>query len=133
MKKQNIAFALLFVILGALIAAAPYSFAKVCELGEKVMKCHWTARVELFLGISVAVLGLAKFAFADGKFQLGINAGIIVNAALIILVPTFIIGVCGMKTMHCNSVTKPTLVILGAVTAIAVIVQSVLVWKKQKR
>lgn len=131
MKKVNVIFASIVLVLGALVAIAPYSFAHVCEVGEKVMKCHWTARIELFLGISAALLGLLKYISSDTKYQLGLNAGILVNALGVILTPTLLIGVCGMKSMHCAAVAKPTLIVFGILLLTAVIAQSVSLWKKR--
>lgn len=130
MKKVNVVFSLL-ILLGALTAIAPYSFAHVCETGEKVMKCHWTGRIELFLGISVAVLGLLKLISADAKYQLGLNAGILLNALGVILTPTLLIGVCGMKSMHCASVSKPTLIVFGILILVITLIQSLIEWKKK--
>ena len=131
MKKVNVVFLLLILVLGALTAIAPYSFAHVCEAGEKVMKCHWTGRIELFLGISVAVLGLLKLISADAKYQLGLNAGILLNALGVILTPTLLIGVCGMKSMHCASVSKPTLIVFGILILVITLIQSLIEWKKK--
>ena len=131
MKKVNVFFSLLITGLGALTAIAPYSFAHVCEVGEKVMKCHWTGRIELFLGITIALLGLLKIFSSDAKYQLGLNVGIILNAAGVILTPTILIGVCGMKTMHCASVAKPTLIVFGILILAATLVQSFITWKKK--
>ena len=131
MKKSNLVFAVIFVLLGALVAAGPYSFAHVCEVGEKIMKCHWTARVELFLGLSIALLGLLKLLSSDAKYQLGLNFGLLINALGVLLTPTVLIGVCGMKKMHCVAVAKPTLVVFGILILAAVLVQSVSVWKKR--
>lgn len=131
MKKVNVFFSLLITSLGALTAIAPYSFAHVCQVGEKVMKCHWTGRIELFLGISIALLGLLKIFSSDSKYQLGINAGIILNAAGVILTPTILIGVCGMKSMHCASVAKPTLIVFGILILAATLIQSFITWKKK--
>ncbi|MCR4948028.1 MAG: DUF4418 family protein [Treponema sp.] len=131
MKKVNVVFSLLILVLGALTAIAPYSFAHVCEAGEKIMKCHWTGRIELFLGISVAVLGLLKLISADAKYQLGLNAGILLNALGVILTPTLLIGVCGMKSMHCASVSKPTLIVFGILILVITLIQSLIEWKKK--
>ena len=131
MKKVNVIFSLLILVLGALTAIAPYSFAHVCEVGEKVMKCHWTGRIELFLGISIAVLGLLKLISADAKYQLGLNAGILVNALGVILTPTVLIGVCGMKSMHCVTVSKPTLIVFGILILVTSLIQSFIEWKKK--
>lgn len=131
MKKVNVVFSLFILVLGALTAIAPYSFAHVCDAGEKVMKCHWTGRIELFLGISVAVLGLLKLISADAKYQLGLNAGILLNALGVILTPTVLIGVCGMKSMHCASVSKPTLIVFGILILVITLIQSLIEWKKK--
>ena len=131
MKKVNVFFSLLILGLGAFTSIAPYSFAHVCEVGEKVMKCHWTGRIELFIGISIALLGLLKLLSSDAKYQLGLNAGILVNALGVILTPTLLIGVCGMKTMHCASVAKPTLIVFGILILAATLIQSFITWKKK--
>lgn len=131
MKKSNLVFAVIFVLLGALVAAAPYSFAHVCEVGEKIMKCHWTARVELFLGLSIALLGLLKLLSSDAKYQLGLNFGLLINALGVLLTPTVLIGVCGMKKMHCHAVTKPTLIVFAILILVSALTQSVSLWKKR--
>ena len=131
MKKINVVLSVLGAVLGVLVALGPYSFASVCEVGEKVMKCHWTARIELFLGISITLLGLLKFVSPDAKYQFGLNAGILVNALGVILTPTLLIGVCGMKSMHCAAVTKPTLIVFGILILITVVIQSFSVWKNK--
>ena len=111
--KKNVIFSIVLLLLAALVAAAPYSFAKVCDAGEKLMKCHWTARAEPFLGLAAALLSLLRFSGKSRQFLLGLDLGIIVNAAGIILMPTALIGVCGMASMHCHSVTRPVLIVLG--------------------
>ena len=111
--KKNLVFSITLLLLAALVAAAPYSFAKVCDAGEKLMKCHWTARAELFLGLAAALLSLLRFSGKSRQFLLGLDLGIIVNAAGIILMPAVLIGVCGMASMHCHSVTRPVLIVLG--------------------
>lgn len=135
MKKQYTIFAVVIIALGLLTALAPYTFAKVCDTTEKVMKCHWTGRVEFFLGLAVAALGILKllpFSIAkENGFQAGVNLGIIADAIGIILVPTVIIGVCGMKTMHCHAVTQPVLIVLGILTLVSSVSQTVILWKKR--
>jgi hypothetical protein len=129
--KKRICFALIISILGLLVAVAPYTFAKVCDIGEKVMKCHWTARAELFVGLAVAALALLKLVSDNGQYQLALNAGIALNAVGVILFPTALIGVCGKATMHCHSVTQPTLIVLGILIILATLIQTVVLWKKR--
>ena len=129
--KKRICFALIISILGLLVAVAPYTFAKVCDIGEKVMKCHWTARAELFVGLAVTALALLKLFSDNVQYQLALNAGIALNAVGVILFPTTLIGVCGKATMHCHSVTQPTLIVLGILIILATLIQTVVLWKKR--
>ncbi len=131
MKKTNLIFAILLILLGTLTAIAPFTFAHVCERGEKIMKCFWTARIELFLGIAIAVLAIIKLFSNNNLLQLGINAGIFLNSIAVILVPTVLIGVCGMNKMHCVAVTKPTLIVFGILILTLTLIQSILLWKKR--
>ena len=48
-----------------------------------------------------------------------------------ILTPTLLIGVCGMKSMHCAAVTKPTLIVFGILILTLTLIQSILLWKKR--
>ncbi|MBR1912738.1 MAG: DUF4418 family protein [Treponema sp.] len=128
--KKNIVFAVIIFIFGLLVAIAPFTFARVCEIGEKLMKCHWTARIELFLGVALAFLALLKLISANKMFQLGLAAGIMVIVCGVILVPSVLIGVCGMPMMHCHSVARPTLVVLGILIFFAVVIDMVMIWKK---
>lgn len=129
--KKNLVFAISIAVLGLLVAVAPYSFAKVCEVGEKIMKCHWTARIELFLGISSVVLAVLKVISADAKYQIALNSALALNALGVILVPTVLIGVCGKATMHCHSVTRPTEIVFGILIFVISAAQTVILWKKR--
>ena len=95
------------------------------------MKCFWTASIELFLGLSIAILRLVKVFARDSGFQLGLNIGIILNAAGGFLTPTVLIGVCAMKKMHCHAVAKPVLVVFGILILVVSLIQSVILWKKR--
>lgn len=81
------------------------------------MKCHWTARSEIALSIPLLFSGVF-LAFARQKetkrysalmsFALGV---------LIVLMPTFLIGVCAKPDMLCAAVMKPVLILTGSVVA----------------
>jgi len=129
--KKNIIFALILAIFGALVALAPFTFAHVCAVGEKVMKCHWTAQTELFLGSAIAFLALLKLIPLSEHFSLGLNAGIFALSVGVILIPTALIGVCGKADMHCHAVTEPTLVVFGILLIVINLIQSLLLWKNR--
>lgn len=78
------------------------------------MKCFWTSRASIPVGIALAASG-AMLTFSKRKETrrvLGV-IGIILGATLIAL-PTELIGVCAMDKL-CLNVMKPSMMLLGAV------------------
>ncbi len=120
--------AIILIILGVLLAIAPWTFAPVCEVngmyaqlasGKTLpMPCGWTARAEVGLGALLIVAGalLAIAKSNETKRIIGIIGAAI--GVLAILFPTNITGMCGMADHPCNLLTKPVLILLGIATII---------------
>lgn len=111
------------IVFGILIAIAPFTFAKVCgSMGMSKMHmmhgaCYYTGQAALGIGIIIALLGVVSL-FVKAPVRAGISIAIVANSLLMIAVPTFLIGVCNSPMMKCNSVTRPTLIVLSALTAV---------------
>ena len=75
MKKKIIFGALIFVF-GLLIAIGPFTIFHVCkpDQSEMYMKCYWTARAELGIGIVISILGLLSAISASAKTRIGLNS-----------------------------------------------------------
>jgi len=120
--------AILLIVLGILLAVAPWTFAPVCEVegmyaqlasGKTLpMPCGWTARAEIGLGALLVVAGgmllIAKT--NETKRIIGIFGAAI--GVLTILFPTYITRMCMLADHPCNLVTKPVLIILGVLVII---------------
>ena len=77
------------------------------------MKCHWTAIAEIAMAVPLAGVG-AVTAVSKRKESRRILAGLgAVLGIFVILLPTYLIGVCASADMLCNSVLKPTLILAG--------------------
>ena len=119
---------IVLIILGVLLAIAPWTFAPVCEVegmyaklanGKTLpMPCGWTARAEVGLGALVVVAGtlLAIAKSNETKRIIGIFGAAI--GVLVILFPTNITGMCALADHPCNLLTKPVLILLGIATII---------------
>lgn len=55
------------IVLGALIAIAPQTFAHVCAVKDMPMACRYTARVALGLGVVIALLAIIGFSRQAGS------------------------------------------------------------------
>ena len=95
------------IVLGALIAIAPQTFAHVCAVKDMPMACRYTARVALGLGVVIALLAIIGF-FAPSRVRAGLDIANAVLGVLVVLVPTMLVGVCRGSMMHCHMVTMPT-------------------------
>jgi len=112
---------IVITVLGLLIVLAP-TLLPVCQgllelaNGRQVpMRCHWTARAEMLLGVLVLIVGLmiAFLKTPEGRQRLHHQVAIL--GAAIILTPLFIIPTCDNPDMACNVATKPALIILGGI------------------
>jgi len=79
------------------------------------MKCNWTAKSEIVVGVSLAVVG-AMMTLSRRKESLRNLAllGVVLGVFAILLPTDHLIGVC-TSNMECHTVMKPTLITLGSV------------------
>lgn len=114
--------AVFIVILAVLISVVPQftdcqsqGRALTLESGQKVpMKCHWTARAELVVGIPLFATGAMLFFSQRKETKLVLGILGLILGVLVILLPTGLIGVCMNAEMLCNSVMKPFLILMGS-------------------
>ena len=132
--------AISLIILAVLIAVIPI-FTDCQAHGQMItlangkeipMKCHWTGRAELGLGLPLLTVGLTMF-FGKRRESfrnlglVGISLGIVT-----ILLPTVLIGVCGMPDMPCHSIMEPALILMGILVvgiSLAVVIRN---WREEQ-
>ena len=101
--------------------------ALTLENGKTVaMKCHWTSEAALVASVPLFILGGLLF-FSKRKETkvmlsiLGISLG-----AFLVLLPTYLIGVCAMPEMICNAAMRPTLILTGLLAMLVSVIGLVL-------
>jgi hypothetical protein len=118
---------IVLIIVSLVIAIVPqftdcYSQGSQIDLGNGKfipMKCHWTAMGEIAVAVPLLAVGILMFvAKRKETFYILSILGLILSA-LIILLPSQMIGVCAMPTHICVSTMKPILLISGVVAIIA--------------
>lgn len=85
--------------------------------GPKWMKCHWTGEASKGIGTVIALLGVLVF-FGDPRMRAGLNLAVVLVSALELAIVHFLIGMCMNPSMHCNTLTKPTLTLLSVLALI---------------
>lgn len=119
---KNKVIAVVTVGLGLIAAIGPRTIFPVCSAAEMKMKCYYTAQWELVVGLVAALVGVGLILINDKKIRTVLSVIEIALGALIVLIPTAIVGVCSSPMMHCVSVTRPALIVTGVleiVTSVA--------------
>jgi hypothetical protein len=114
--------AVLMVALALLIGVVP-QFTDCQSQGRQLtldngrnipMKCHWTGQAEMALAVPLfltgSLLGLNKR--KETLRNLSLVSGVL--GIFVIALPTALIGVCANPDMICNSIMRPTLILLGS-------------------
>lgn len=122
--------ATMLIVLGLLAAVVP-QFTDCQAQGKMItlangatipMKCHWTGEAELAVAIPLVFLG-GLMLINRRKETLRVLALIgMFLGVFIVLLPTYLIGVCGSTDMLCNSLMKPTLIFSGTVAAVSCLI-----------
>jgi len=132
--------ALSLIILALLIAIVPI-FSDCLSAGRMLtladgreipMKCHWTGRAELGLGLPLLAVGLTMFFSRrkESKRNLGI-VGVTLGVVTILL-PTVLIGVCGMPDMPCHAIMQPALTLMGILVIGISLAVVILNWRREQ-
>ena len=115
--------ALLEAACGVLVAATPFVLPVCTGLlqtttGKNVpMRCYYTGQTEIAVGGLIVLAGMLAFAFGKRAETRGaLNALVLALGAVVILLPTVILGTCASPDMACNIGTKPALILLGSAT-----------------
>ncbi len=119
--------AILMVILAILIGVVPQYFncqydGKGLTLahGRQVpMKCYWTARASLLVAVPLLVTGLLLAFSRQQETRRALALLAAIDGVLVILLPTWLIGVCQHPGASCNLVMKPALILMGLLVIVA--------------
>ena len=123
MKKVNLFSGAFVIVAGLLIAFGPQSIFHVCKSdGDMVMRCFYTARAELGIGIELVLLGVFLLLQKTKEARIATAVGISLSSVLAFLIPNFLIGVCGAAHMHCKAVAQPALTLISTLTLVVSII-----------
>jgi hypothetical protein len=121
------------IIFGLLIALGPQFLFTVCPvMGDMVMKCHWTAQVEIGVGALIAALGIALVVFAGPQIRLGLTIGIFLSGVLALLIPHALIGGCAMPSMPCRKIAFPAITVISILLLITAALNGLYLARKKE-
>lgn len=129
------------VVLGLLVAIVPAFYncehdGKSLTLadGRQVpMRCYWTARAELGLALPILGVGvaLASTRRRDAVRSLGIIGALL--GIVVMLLPTYLIGVCTSMTGSCNLVMRPAMLLVGTLLVATSLAAFAIAWRQSEQ
>ncbi len=110
-----IALAVLIAVVPPLTECAREGKAVATAAGGQVpMKCHWTAVASIAMAIPLLIAGVLQWLNKRKESQRALSILGAVMGALVILLPTALIGVCAHPDATCNLIMRPALIFMGA-------------------
>ena len=118
--QRKISIPALVILAAALITAiGSVSFLGPCVHEDGSFgACHWAGRAELGIACLIAAQSLLLLFQKNAGARCGLYMAILLTAALGMLVPGTLIGLCGMATMRCRALMKPAMTLLFALMGI---------------
>ena len=114
---NGIFFGTITVLLGTITSLLSFVLLPFCKPTEDfVMRCHYTSITDGFVGIALALVGIAYLLLPKARKTLTYT--VIFAGVLTSLVPTVIVGVCSHSHMHCHSISSPVLQLIGIAIAL---------------
>jgi len=84
--------------------------------GSIPMKCLWTARAEIAMGVLLLTVGAFLFISGTLESRRFLSVLVLILGIFVLLLPTTLIGVCINPDMSCVVIMRPTLLLIGIVT-----------------
>jgi hypothetical protein len=95
------------------------AYGKAIQLpgGKSIpMRCLWTARAEIGMGVLLLIVGIFLFVSRTLESKRFLSVLVLILGIFILLLPTTLIGICLNPDMPCVILMKPILLLIGVVT-----------------
>jgi hypothetical protein len=131
--KNKLLVSITLLIVGVFIAVGPQTIFKVCDGSKMQMKCYWSSRAEIGIGLILVVLGVLYLLLEQWQAKIAICILGITTGIIAILIPTILIGGCADKMMVCQSLSFPAIYLISVVTIIAALGNSIYIFRKRNK
>lgn len=105
----------LLTLLVALLVVGVMTFAGSCtdHDGQTEMSCLWASRAVIAAGVVTAILAIVRIFETDEGERRGLSLSCALLGFLMAALPGPVISLCADPSMHCNSVMRPFVLVVG--------------------
>ena len=122
MKKQKYSAvpAAVNLILALVAAIGSRTFLGPCVHEDGTFgACHWAGQALFGIALVMAAEGLIAALWKNAAVRAGLYISMLLTAILGILIPGTLISLCGMASMRCRTVMRPSMMILFSLMFVA--------------
>ena len=125
MKKVS-AVSVALLVLSLLLCVGVATVLHPCAHDDgSISTCHWAGQRLIGLGCVLTLLALGLFFIPRAKARCSLAVVIALAAFLALLTPGTLMPLCMMDTMRCNSIMKPSAMILSAAIFVMALLKAV--------
>lgn len=117
------------IVVGLLLAAGPQFLFKPCPTTEKFMKCFWSCRALIVVGVIFAFVAMLQLVAKEKESRKLLGLVGLALGVSSILIPTVLIGACANPEMACRMHTFP---ITHSLSVIGIVLQGIALISKEK-
>jgi hypothetical protein len=115
MKKNKLIISIIYLIAAIVYIFGPLTIFKICEAGDHPMKCYWSSKAEIGVAFILIVTAVLYYFSKTTREKTILSILAIALGVVAILIPSVLIGGCGMKTMPCQKSTFPAYYVTSAI------------------
>lgn len=131
--KNKWLFGFTLLVAGALIAFGPLTIIKVCDWSKMQMRCYYSSRAEIGIGIILMAAGVLYFLLEHWQARIVIGGIGIITGIVAVLIPSFLIGGCGDSRMACQSLSFPAIYLISGITILAALGNSISIYTGRRK
>ncbi|HEX3077184.1 MAG TPA: DUF4418 family protein [Lachnospiraceae bacterium] len=115
MKKNKLLILIVYLIAAIVYIFGPLTIFKICEAEDHPMKCYWSSKAEIGIALILVVVAVLNYFSKTTREKTFLAILAIALGIVAILIPSVLIGGCGMKTMPCQKSTFPAYYVTSAI------------------
>ncbi len=131
--KNKLLISITLMITGVFLAIGPQTIIKVCDWSDRKMKCYWSSRAEIGIGLIMIALGVLYLLLEQWQAKIAISILGITTGIIAILIPTILVGGCADERMMCQSLSFPAIYLISVVAIIAVLGNSIYIFRRRNK
>ncbi len=132
MNKIRFIYGIITFIVGLVLSVGLQTVFEVCPVTEKIMKCHWSGRALIGIGVILIIASILIILFKKPGEQKILIINVLALDVVGILIPKVLIGGCSDSMMTCQSLSYPVVYLVSGISIVISVIYFIYLLKVNK-